>query len=194
MIIISVCIFKQFVTLLISFIVASSMKISSSGFTCTSSDAFSEEETCENVLNSDDKNGWFTNGDGIGSWIKIYFNENIRISKIIYRHNARLSGKKFNQNFKDVSFRFSDGTQVNVTLDDAFNVDLNYRLTPPKITSYLELHFTSIYNHTNTPGVTGQERDTEFENNKFGLSKLSIAGNVEGGKPISYGISNLNLQ
>ena len=168
------------------------MEISSSGFTCTSSDAVSEEEACENVYNSNDKDGWFTNGDGIGSWIKIYFNEYIRISKIIFRHNARLPGKQSNQNFKDVSVRFSDGTQLNATLDDTFDVDLNYRITPSKVSSYLELHFSSIYNHSNTPDITGQKPDTEFEKSKFGLSKLAIAGNVEGGKLISHGISNLN--
>ena len=169
------------------------MEISSLGFTCTSSDEFSDEDNCENVYNSNVKDGWFTNGDGIGSWIRLNFNENIRISKIIYRHNERLPGKELNQNFKDLLIRFSDGTQINATLDDAFGVDLNYRLTPPKISASLELHFTSIYNHTNTQGVTGQKRYTEFENNKFGLSKVDIAGNVEGGKRFSHGISILNL-
>ena len=160
------------------------MEVTSLGFTCTSSEVFSDKDDCDNVYNSNDKDGWFTNGDGIGSWIRIYFNENIRVSKIIYRHNTRLPGKKFNQNFKDVSIRFSDGTQLNTILDDTFDVDLNYRVTPSKITSRLELHFTSIYNHTNTPGITRHKGDTEFENNKFGLSKVDVAGNVEGGKLI----------
>ena len=161
------------------------MPVSSLGFTCTSSNANSVENNCENVLNSNDKDGWFTNGDGVGSWIRIYFNENIRVSKIIYRHNARNAGlpeKELNQNFKDISLRFSDGTQLNTTLDDTFDVDLNYRVTPPKVSSYLELRFLSIYNHTNTPCITGEEKDTECGRNKLGFSKLVIFGNFEGGK------------
>ena len=175
-------------------IVVPSMEVSSLGFTCTSSDQLSEEDNCDNVLSSNDKVGWFTNGDGIGSWIKIYFNENIRVSKIIYRHNTRLPGKELNQNFKDVLIRFSDGTQLNTTLDDTFDVDLKYRVTPPKISTYLELYFISTYNLRNTPFNNAEKGDKEFDQNKFGLSKLAVAGNFEGGKFISPGKSNLDLQ
>ena len=158
------------------------MEISSLHFTCTSSDALSEEDNCENVFNSNDKDGWFTNGNGIGSWIRIYFNEMIRVSKIIYRHNAQLPGKELNQNFKDVLIRFSDGTQLNTTLDDMFDVDLNYRVAPPKVTSYLELRFISIHNHTNAPPIDGEKGDAELNKCRFGLSKLAVAGNFERGK------------
>ena len=160
------------------------MEVTSLGFTCTSSEVFSDKDNCDNVYNSNDKDGWFTNGDGIGSWIRIYFNENIRVSKVVFRHNTRLPGKEFNQNFKDVLIRFSDGTQLNTTLDDTFDVDLKYRITPPKVSSYLELHFTSIYNHTKMPSIAGEKGKQEFDKNKFGLSKLAVAGNFEGGKSI----------
>ena len=164
------------------------MELSSHDFTCASSDPLSENDECNNVYNDDKKDGWFTKGDGIGAWIKIYFNENIRVSKIIYRHNIlQKPAKRFNQNFKDLSLRFSDGTQLNTTLDDVYDVDLTYRLTPPKISSYLELSFISIYNHTRINTYTGEERDIDFKYNKFGFSKLAIAGNFVGGKLISLG-------
>ena len=167
------------------------MEVSPLGFTCTSSDAFSEEDDCKNVYNSDEWDGWFTKGDGKGSWIKISFNGNVRISTIIYRHNIRLPGEKFNQNFKDVSIRFSDETQLNLTLDDKFggylDRDHEYRLIPPKLSSYLELHFLSIYNYTHhTINKFSGKKMLKFEENKLGLSKLAVGGRFEASKYTGY--------
>ena len=136
---------------------------------------------------SSSRKGWVANGNGVGSWLRIDFNEKIRISKIIYRHNSRLPRMCCNQNFKDVLFEFSDGTQVRTTLDDTYDdqrtpldvSDAHYRITPPKVSSYLKIHIMSVHNHTNAKPSNGEV--LMFNENRFGLSKLAVAGSFEGG-------------
>ena len=158
--------------------------ISPSGFTCTAS---SGENSCENVYSESD-NGWVTDGNGVDSWIKIEFQELFRISKIIYRHNDRLPNKCCNQNFKDISFRFSDGTIANVTLDDLIgketNVDFHYRINAPIISSHLLVTVNSVYTQPYKPErlVDGFLREAQYDQNRFGISTIRILGNIETGK------------
>ena len=172
-------------------------EISPTGFTCTASSSLSKEDLqtfrrnprrqytpkCENVYTSSNY-GWYTNGTGEGSWIKIEFNRFIRISKIIYRHNDRLPGKCCNQNFKDISFHLSDGQIANVTLDDAFGseaiVDFHYRIDTPKLSSHLLITVNSVYNHYTN--VSTYNMIDLYDQNLFGISTVLILGKVESGK------------
>ena len=174
------------------YIVFPSSAISPSEFTCTSSSSYDSPFTCENIY-TDSKNGWITNGTGEGSWVKIEFHRLIRISKIIYRHNEKLPDMCCNQNFKDISLQFSDGTINNVTIDESFNsdllnsrvenVDYHYRIDPPKLSSHLLLTVNSVYNHTRAdtfPYANGG--NPLYEKSRFGISSIRFLGRMEVGK------------
>ena len=183
-------------------------EISPSRFTCTASSSLSKEDLytlssnlkytpkCENVYTSS-KYGWFTNGTGEGSWIKIEFNGFIRISKIIYRHNDRIPGKCCNQNFKEISFHFSDGTMGNVTLDDAFGsdpiVDFHYRIDTPKLSSHLRIMVNSVYDHYRPASNTSFETRAIYDQNRFGFLTVRVFGKVETGKTIKDQIFFIGL-
>ena len=177
-------------------IVVPSTEISSSGFSCSSSSAASDDLGCKNVLSSSRK-GWVAIGNGVGSWLKIDFNEKIRVSKIIYRHNNQLPRMCCNQNFKDVLFEFSDGTQVRTALDDTYDgkmtpldiTDNYYRITPPKVSSYLKILIISVHNHANAQPYNGEVK--LFNESRFGLSRLAVAGSIERGKFMVYKKSNI---
>ena len=159
--------------------------MSSSEFTCMASSSHSSSFACENVY-SESKHGWIANGIGEGSWIKIEFHRFIKISKIIYRHNDKLPGKCCNQNFKDISFQFSDGSLVNVTVDDVFesgtNVDFNYRIDTPKLSSNLLIMANSVYNHTRAADGFENAGQPLYANNAFGISSIRVWGTIEAGK------------
>ena len=127
--------------------------------------------------------GWVTNKTREGSWIKIQFYQFIRISSIIYRHNERQRGKCCNQNFKDLSLHFSDGSNANMSVDDVFengkNVDFLYRIDPPKISSHLLLMVNAVYDHYEPAKGFVQEIYAE---NHFGISNIRIIGKIEAGK------------
>ena len=167
--------------------VLSSYEVSPSEFTCTASSSYNSRFTCENVY-TESKNGWITNGTGEGSWIKIEFHGLIQISKIIYRHNNKLPGKCCNQNFKDISLHFLDGTIANVTLDDWIgketNVDFHYRINAPILSSYLLVTVNSVYTQPYKPErlVDGFLREAQYDQNRFGISTIRILGNIEAGK------------
>ena len=88
------------------------------------------------------------------------------------------------QNFKDISFQFSDGTMANLTLDDVqyvngrwLNVDYHLRINPPKFSSNLLLVAHSVYNHYKTD--KGYEM---YEENEYGISSIRIIGERKEGK------------
>ena len=172
-------------------IVVPTTEVSSSGFSCSSSSAVSDDLGCKNVLSSSRK-GWVAIGNGEGSWLRVDFNKKIKISKIIYRHNSRLPRMCCNQNFKDVLFEFSDGTQVPIALDDTYDgkmtpldiTDTYYRITPPKVSSYLKILIISVHNHTNAQPSNGEVK--LFNESRFGLSRLAVTGSVERGKFIFF--------
>ena len=163
-----------------SFIVYSSFEVSSLGFTCKASSTFSNKKSCQQIYDSDDSSGWVTKGDGVGSWVQIFLHANILISKIVYRHNFQnyvLSKPTEKQNFKDVSLEFSDGTSFNITLDDVKppfpSEDLHYKITPPKLSSFLKLRVYSVYDPTLDVGTFA---------NRYGLSTMRIYGSIKEGK------------
>ena len=127
--------------------------------------------------------GWVTNGTGEGSWIKIEFHQLIRISKIIYRHNEACPDKCCNQNFKDLSVQFSDGTLAGITVDDVFdsdaNVDFHYRIHPPKVSSHLLLKVNAVYNHYK-PATETDPRE-QYTEKRFGISDIRVVGELHAG-------------
>ena len=169
--------------------VQSSFDVDSSGFTCTSSSTATiqsiysqyvysyEYFTCERIYTikygvySD--TGWVTEGNGIGSWVKVDFHTSILISKIVYRHNTQHHTKCYNQNFRDVSFSFSDETRMNVTLDDVFERNFEYQISPPLVSSYILLYVNSVYNHSKQ---IEEHEKPECNKDAFGLSKLNVYG------------------
>ena len=176
------------------FIVFPSYEISPSEFTCTASSSYNSSFTCENIYTKS-KNGWIANETGEGSWVKIEFHGIIQISKIIYRHNDKLPGKCCNQNFKDISFQFSDGTMANVTVDDVFdsdtNIDLSYRIDTPKLTTNLLIMANSVYNHTIIlDGLDGSQVENGgkpiYAKNSFGISNIRIWGTIKTGTKVLY--------
>ena len=169
--------------------VRSGLEVSPHGFTCTSSSEFSSRETCKEIYAAGSKqdpnagNGWVTKGKGVGSWVKILFHSEILISKIVYRHNNKITYpyRCCNQNFKDISIEFSDGTHVNVSLDDVFSKDFQYKIMPPKLSSSLKLSVYSVYNHS-TADENGNYGMIYF-NDRYGLRKLRLFGDVKQGNP-----------
>lgn len=159
------------------FIVYPSKEIPSSGWRCSASSSLNNEKTCKNVYTETGSwswnHGWVTDGIGEGSWIKIDFHESIRISKIVYRNNQQRPGKCCNQNFKDISFQFSDGTTANATVDDVFETDLHYRVYPPKVSNYLLLTVISVHNHYKAG--SGFEK-AEYVDNYFGIANIRLFG------------------
>ena len=168
---------------LFCFLVFPSYEISPSEFTCTASSSYNSSFTCENIYTKS-KNGWIANETGEGSWVKIEFHGIIQISKIIYRHNDKLPGKCCNQNFKDISFQFSDGTMANITLDDVFesdeNIDFHYRINTPKLTSNLLIRARSVYNHTRAADHT--DNRPLYVKSAFGMSSIRVWGKIRAGK------------
>ena len=88
------------------------------------------------------------------------------------------------QNFKDMSFQFSDGTIANLTMDDVqyvngrwLNVDYHLRINPPKLSSNLLLSAHSVYSHHKTE--TGYE---SYHENQYGISSIRILGERKEGK------------
>ena len=165
--------------------VFSSYEVPTSRFTCTASSHISVDETCKNLyskqkLYATDIGGWITEGDGIGSWVKIEFHGNIQISKIVYRHNALKPNYCCNQNFKDVSFGFSDGTILNVTLPDVFDKDFSFKINPPKLSSYLYLNAVSVHYH---PEQDNDEYSVVYYDNRYGIDKIRLFGSIEKGAP-----------
>ena len=155
------------------------------GFTCTASSINSKAQACNKIFETNDNSrrkrnddyGWVTKGNGVGSWLKISFHANILVSKIVYRHNRRMQPLNCcNQNFKDVSLGFSDGSYVNISLDNIFQEDFHYRIRPPKLSTYVFLYINSVYNE-HTP-----ERGFEYTKDRYGLSKLRVYGSVTPGK------------
>ena len=162
------------------FLVFTPSEVPPSDFTCTAS---SGTNTCENVY-TESNSGWISNTTGEGSWIKLEFNGFIQISKIIYRHNDKDVTMCCGQNFKDMSFQFSDGTIANLTMDDVqyvngrwLNVDYHLRINPPKLSSNLLLLAHSVYSHHKTE--TGYE---SYEENQYGISSIRIIGQRKEGK------------
>ena len=160
------------------------MKISPSEFTCTASSSLCKDKTCENVY-TESGGEWVTNGTGDGEWIKIEFHTSIRISKIGYRHNKQRTGKCCSQNFKDISFQFSDGTIANATVDDVFEADFHYRIYPPIVSSYLLVVVRSVYNHYKA--AWGLEL-AEYEDNYFGIGNIGVFGEAVTGKGIFFNL------
>ena len=88
------------------------------------------------------------------------------------------------QNFKDISFQFSDGTMANVNVDDVgyvggrwMNEDYHLRINPPKLSSNLLLLAHSVYSYHKTE--TGYE---SYHENQYGISSIRILGERKEGK------------
>ena len=98
----------------------------------------------------------------VGQWINIIFNEEILVSKIVYKHwpkafvwgasndwisatsKKRISSR---QKFKDISLEFSDATRSGITLpltEDDITIVPNY----PKLASSMKITARSVYNST----------------------------------------------
>ena len=159
-------------------------EISNTKFTCTASSVF------KNKLCSGDKNQcscesafsmandcWVTKGTGIGEWIEILFNDDVVISKIVYTPGSHGLEGEYNQNFKDVSFSFSDGTHVNATLDDVWQ-DMHFNLDPIKLSSSIKITANTVYKH---PKVC-QVGVCSDRNDHYGIDELRIYGFVKEGK------------
>ena len=144
--------------------------------------------------------GWATEGNGVGEWTRIMFSEDILISKVVYTHGpyaipdptalgARIVTEAYNQNFKDVSFEFSDGSRVNVTLDDTWD-DMYFTVNPPKSSSSLKITANSVYKH---PKICENGTGTcKFETDRYGISKLRIYGVTTVGK-YKFNCSKLSI-
>ena len=134
----------------------------------------------------DDKesSGWITEFEGVGAWIQIFFHENIFISAIALRHNLDLGGK-YRQNFKDVSVVFSDYTYINITLDNTFDEELRYKLTPPKLSSFLKLEVNSVYSFLTDYEMRFENGAILRDQNRYGLSTVRIYSAISKGNVTS---------
>ena len=150
------------------------LPVSAIGFTCTESSYYSPETKCDNVFDQDDSIEWITRGEAKGSWIKISFNAEIMITKILYSHNHQESFT--NQYFKDVLFKFSDDLRLNVTLrypqNEQSGRDIHFKIEPPVHSTFLEIEMLSGYDLSKN----GEKDSPTDWKNLYGISYIQIYG------------------
>ena len=165
------------------FLVHAVLPVPAIGFTCTESSYHSVNTKCDNImnpdqniLNSNDNFEWIAKGEAKGAWIHLSFNEEIMITKILYRHNSR--NHMTNQYFKNVLFEFSDQTKVNVTfrypnvvLSDSER-EVHLRIDPPVLSSSLKIEGLSGYDLSMSDG---KNRPQDWKN-RYGISYVQIFG------------------
>ena len=156
------------------------LPVSAIGFTCTESSYYSPETKCNNVFDQDDSTEWITRDKAEGAWIKISFNAEIIITKMLYRHNY---GKSFtNQYFEDALFKFSDGRKLNVTLPypqiDRSERGIYFKIDPPVLSTFLEIEMLSGYDLSKNGA---KDSPTDWKN-RYGISYIQIYGIQNGRK------------
>ena len=72
---------------------------------------------------------------------------------------------------------------MNATLDDAFGIDLEYIVKPPKLSSYIYIEVHSTYNHSSL--FEDSEKYGQKYYDSFGISKLFLYGEIKQGEPSS---------
>ena len=66
---------------------------------------------CHRTYDFNLETDWKTDGDPKDAWIEINFNERYTLTKIKTRFTSGSGGNEEVNNFKDVKFSFSDGTE-----------------------------------------------------------------------------------
>ena len=116
---------------------------------CTSSSQYTSHHACQKALDQTPGTYWATQGQGVGAWIKINFNEEYKLQKIrLKQYNHPSTRPNWAEAFKEMTIEFSNGKRENLGL--ARDVNLwNVFHVPNDTVNYFKLTARSVYGHIN---------------------------------------------
>ena len=104
--------------------------------------------SCEKAFDGDLTDGWATQNEGVGAWIKVSLDKKYPLAKIAVMQ------RPFDDYFKDVSLEFSDGTSKKFTLPNTYPTkqweEIDLTVYGDLITSdYVKISANSVYKKWN---------------------------------------------
>ena len=119
--------------------------ITSTAFTCTSSSFYSNDYTCDKLYDDNEGTEWYTKaGKAQNSWVKIDFNDVLRLSQI----QIKQVGANFGA-FKTIRISFSNGQSQDMDLSDVETQWNIAAFSPPIDTTNLQLSAIDYYTPEN---------------------------------------------
>ena len=136
--------------------------------TCQASSEHGPYCVCDNAINEKHNEDWCTNGEGAVAWIQLNFGHFYKLTTIKLKHRA-CGANPEREIFKNISLRFSDGTEVHHTLN---NIPHTSGL------EWTELRFSNITNPvSNYVNITASGVYARGNN---GFSDIRVYGCVKG--------------
>jgi len=151
--------------------------LSTAAFQCDTSSAIngtsirarykSDRYSCISLFDGKSVTFWATDNEDVGSWIQIQFPQTVWLTNIKYQHSHGYINNKYREvaKFKNVSFEFSDGSQLTTILPKEDSKLLNFELKYPKLTTSLRITANSVY----PPAWHGTKKS-------YGIAELTLDG------------------
>ena len=114
---------------------------------CTASTEFDNNYRCGNTIDGKPDTNWATQGQGVGSWIKLDFEKIHWVEKLKIKHRSDSTGT--NEMFKEIELEFSSGVIIGSTLHMVSGNWSQIDLDDPLNTDFVKITAISVYGTAN---------------------------------------------